>query len=145
MLKTSSRIVGIGMLVKRIELRHVALPLTKTFRTSFGVIDQRPAIVISMSNPGGLVGYGESSPLYAPISEPETLSQGMRFLERVLPKLVGKELISPEALRKRLGYQRDFPVSAIGVEGAFLDLLAKEQGISVQQWLGGSRWNPRPN
>ncbi len=126
------------MIIKRIELIHIAIPLRRPFTTSFGTIADRPALIIKMTADDGRVGYGESSPLYVPMSEPETVTDGIQALKRILPQLLGlpveKDLDITEHYR-----DEPYPVSLIGIEAAYLDLVAQNEGMSLSKLFGGTR------
>jgi O-succinylbenzoate synthase len=125
------------MIIKQIELIHIAIPLKKSFATSFGVIDHRPALIIKMTTDDGHIGYGESSPLYVPISEAETVSSSLEILKKILPKVLG---IPIEKDFNIPGLYEEFhaPVSAIGIEGAYLDLVSQIEGTPLYKTFGGS-------
>lgn len=126
------------MKISKIELFHISIPCLTPFETSFGKITERPALIIRMESDDGLFGLGESSPLSVPISEPETIATALPLLQKILPTLIG--LPVEEGFDIRASYKDIVaPVSLIGIEGAYLDLLAKRSGISVANLLGSSR------
>lgn len=126
------------MNISRIELFHIEIPCLKPFETSFGVISSRPALIVKMYGDEGVVGYGESSPLAVPISEPEVVSDALRLLPPILTSLVGASVDDAFDVTA-VSTQAQYPVSLIGVEGAYLDLLARSKGIPMGAQLGATR------
>ena len=125
------------MNISKIDLFNICIPLIRSFETSFGCIKERPAIIIKMTADDGAVGYGESSPLSVPISEPETASTGMAFLREYAPKLLGAPIASDYDITAL--YPSDtHPVSRIGLEGAYLDLLARAVKVTIAEYFGAS-------
>ncbi len=126
------------MTIKGIELFHITIPVTHPFETSFGVIDQRPALIVQMTGTDGSVGYGESSLLATPMSEPETIASGITFLKAVLPSLIGTP-IEPGFDITSLYSSALNPVAQLGIEGAYLDLVGKSHSISLAALFGASK------
>jgi len=125
------KIVGLG-------LRTLELPLLRPLRISFGVVDQRPTLIVEIHTADGLVGYGESSLLNVPISEPETLPVGRQLLiDRLVPALSGREFATVDDFSVfLLELLPDNPVTRIGVEGAFYHAQALSQGRYVGEYFG---------
>jgi O-succinylbenzoate synthase len=126
------------MKISRIQATHIAIPLKKSFETSFGVIAERPAIIVRMIATDGTEGYGESSPLYVPMSEPEVLAESMAILKKVLPKLIGLPVEHGFDISAQYPF-REHPVSTIGIETAYLDLLSRSARQSLAATFGGTR------
>lgn len=126
------------MNIRKIELLHISIPLLTPFETSFGKIAERPALIIRIEGDDGIFGLGESSPLSVPLSEPETVNRALPLLKGILPKLIGLPI--EEGIDIRESYKDvNAPVSLIGIEGAYLDALAKKRGVSVAALIGGTR------
>ncbi|MBI5731910.1 MAG: o-succinylbenzoate synthase [Candidatus Magasanikbacteria bacterium] len=125
------------MRIQRIDLIHLAIPLKKTFETSFGVIQDRPALIIKMTTDDGLIGFGESSPLYVPISESETVKESLPILKQILPRILNASLGGKDDLKEILNFYSDFPVSKIGIEAAYFHLLSLQSGVSLSDFIGG--------
>lgn len=126
------------MKIKQAELFHIRIPCTHPFETSFGVIDHRPALIIRLTSNHGLIGYGESSPLDVPMSEPETTTEAVVMLKKKLPTLIGlpvEEGFDIVDLYSDLRY----PVSFFGIEGAYLDLVAQMKGVPLYSLFGATR------
>jgi O-succinylbenzoate synthase len=124
------------MILKEASLTHVVIPLERPFETSFGVIDRRPALVVRLVSADGLEGYGESSPLYVPISEPETVDDAIPTIDSILRSLIGREIDGVGGVRPFLDAMPGHPVSKLGVETAYLHILSRERGIPLRELLG---------
>jgi len=125
------------MKIQRIDIFHIAIPLLYTFETSFGIVDQRPAIVVKVTTGDGRIGFGESSPLYMPISESEVLADSMKTLSALMPKLIGANIDSIEDLLHIFDQTRGYPITKIGIEGAYFDLIAQEKNQPLFTVFGG--------
>ena len=123
------------MVIKRIDVFHINIPCKQPFETSFGVIDHRPALIIKMTSDNGLYGHGESSTNDVPMSEPETTKGAIALLRKKLPKLIGLPVDGSFDIVS-LYYDAAHPVSLFGIEAAYLDLVAKKNGISLGALLG---------
>ena len=127
------------MKIKKILITHISIPLIKSFRTSFGLIDKRPAIIIRIIDDEGNNGYGEVSSLYQPISEPEVLGKSWNFLIDFLPRLIGQQIDLISDVRPLLSkINSDYSLAKTGIEGALYCLLANRQKISL-----GELWSSR--
>lgn len=114
-----------------ITIHHIAIPLKKTFETSFGVVSERPALIFEGQTEQGFTAFGESSPLYIPISEQEVLSDGLAALERLLPTLVGVDIESEEQFQSLIAPMNVLPVSRVGLEGMYYHARAQALGGPV--------------
>lgn len=117
------------------ELFHIRIPCTHPFETAFGVITDRPSLIIKLTSDQGLVGYGESSTNDAPMVEPETTSEALELLKERLPKLIGLPVDEKTDVVELFGDPR-YPISFFGIEAAYLDLLAKSKGVTLSNFFG---------
>ncbi len=125
------------MTIRSIDIFHIEIPLLKSFETGFGIIDRRPAIIIKMMSSEGLIGFGESSPLYVPISEPEVIVDSIRTLQKILPRLIGEKITSVEDLQLICDVIPGYPVTKIGIESAYFDILAQQASMPLSVIFGG--------
>jgi O-succinylbenzoate synthase len=126
------------MRVARVELHELALPLLEPFVISGGAITERRSLIVVLEDDAGHTGYGESPPFELPFYSEETFASAQDLLERVLiPRVVGQELISPEALDDRLREGvRGNPFARSGLESAAWDLEAHRRGTGLAALLG---------
>ncbi len=127
------------MRLEAAELRILELPLKFRFETSFGVQDKRTILLLRLFGEG-LEGLGEGVMERLPLYREETV-EGARYLllEAFLPRVLGKDLPNPEALREALAPFRGNPMAKAVLEMAFHDLYAKALGRPLGQVLGGVR------
>jgi L-alanine-DL-glutamate epimerase-like enolase superfamily enzyme len=132
--------------VTRIDARLYRAPIDEPVRSSFGVMHDRPALVVRVEDEGGGVGWGEvwcNYPTFA-------AEHRARCVDSLLaPLLVGKRWPSPadayahlEASTRILALQCGEPgpiAQAIaGVDIALWDLAARSAGMPLWRLLGGS-------
>src|SRR5438128_11458392 len=87
------------MPIVRAELFELTLPLVEPFIISGGAITERRSLIVVLHDTDGHVGYGESPPFELPFYSEETLAGATDVVRRVLlPRVVGKEFATPEAL-----------------------------------------------
>lgn len=129
------------MLIKKIEIIYIKLPMKIVFITSFGEINYRPAIIIKMTDTKGNEGFGESSLLDVPISEPETSNIALNILEKkIIPTILGKKIKSVLHLHLILeSYFKKYPITMTGVENAYLHLVSIRKNKTLANLLGGAR------
>ncbi|MDQ3136152.1 MAG: o-succinylbenzoate synthase [Gemmatimonadota bacterium] len=125
------------MRLTSIELHELALPLAEPFTISGGTMTVRRSLVLALHDDAGHVGYGESPPFELPFYSEETLGSARLLLEQVLiPRLVGRDIESPEALDAilQLGI-RGNPFARAGLETAAWDLEAHRRGVGLAELL----------
>lgn len=123
--------------VDRVELHHVALPLIRPFRTSFGVEDHHHAILVHLEA-GGLEGWGEAVSGLVPNYSYETVATAWHVMtEFFIPALLEAPISSIEDFRVRLARFRGHPMARAGIEMALWDMFASASGVSLSEYLGG--------
>ena len=127
------------MRIEAAELRILELPLKFRFETSFGVQTKRTILLLRLFGEG-LEGLGEGVMERLPLYREETVAGARYLLEEVfLPRVLGRDLPNPEALREALAPFRGNPMAKAVLEMAFFDLWAKALGRPLWQVLGGVR------
>lgn len=126
------------MRIARVELYELTLPLVEPFIISGGTMTERRSLVVVLHDGEGHTGYGESPPFELPFYSEETLGGARHLLEHVLiPRIVGQEVDSPEAMDTRLrAGVRGNPFARAAVETACWDLEAHRRHLSLAVLLG---------
>lgn len=126
------------MHVSSAELLSLTLPLVEPFIISGGAITERRSLIVVLHDAGGHTGYGESPPFELPFYSEETLATAGDLIERILlPRVVGKEFETPEALDAVLREGvRGNPFARAGVETAAWDLEANRRNTGLAALLG---------
>lgn len=125
------------MKIERIELHHVAMPLVHAFETSFGREHTRACILVAVYSEG-LTGWGECVAEAGPWYSSETVETAWHIKrDFLIPQLLAQSITSPEDVVARFGRVRGHPMARAGLENAIWDLLARAQGKSLAQMLGG--------
>ena len=127
-----------GMRLARVELHELTLPLLEPFIISGGAVTERRSLIVVLQDDAGHAGYGEAPPFELPFYSEETLGSARDLLERVLiPRVVGQEFATPEALDARLREGvRGNPFARAGLETAAWDLEAHVRGTGLAGLLG---------
>lgn len=130
--------------VRTVELREVALPLVRPFRTSFGEERDKRAILVRIvlsTGDGDVEGWGECVASADPLYSEEWLDGSWLILRNYLgPALLRSDAFSePAEAEERMGVVRGHPMAKAAVVAAFVDawLRAKDQSLSA--FLGGVR------
>ncbi len=126
------------MRIARADLYELTLPLVEPFVISGGSIAERRSLIVVLHDDAGHTGYGECPPFHLPFYSEETLVSARDLIERVLlPRVVGQDSDSPEALDARLreGVRGNWFARA-GVETAAWDLEAHVRGTGLAALLG---------
>jgi o-succinylbenzoate synthase len=121
------------MKIETIELYDLTLPLLEPFAISGGTMRNRRSLVVAVRDGEGHVGYGESPPFELPFYSEEILA-GARFLltEVLIPRLVGREITSPEEADQLLRFGvRGNPFARASLETAMWDLEACRRGTGL--------------
>jgi O-succinylbenzoate synthase len=128
------------MIITKIEILTISIPLKKYFETSFGRIENRDTIIIKMYADNGCVGYGESSLLRLPLSENETIDFGIKLLKsKICPRIIGNSFNDILKLKNILDNFPNNPVTKIGIEGAFYDLLSQKEEKYLGKLFGAQK------
>ena len=121
-------------------------PVTRPVRTSFGSMQDRPAVVVTARSTDGIQGYGE---VWCNFPEP---AAGYRadLITRVLaPAIVGRLWPGPEAVFRHLsemfrlvgiqaGEPGPFAQCIAGIDIALWDMAARRARLPLWRFLGGS-------
>lgn len=123
-----------------IELREVALPLVRPFRTSFGEERDKRAILLRAYS-AGLHGWGECVASEEPRYSEEWLEGAWIVLrDRLGPALLaGDSSGDPSAALGELGWVRGHRMARAALEAALLDRWLRWSGRSLKEHLGGVR------
>jgi len=125
------------MKIDRIDLVHVEMPLSEHFGTSFGKIWSQHSIVTKIYSEG-LIAYGEACPFFAPTYCYECIgSMKMVLGEFIIPKILGKEIDSPEDFLKKVQFIKGNNFAKAALETAFWDLKTQKENLPLWKLLGG--------
>lgn len=125
--------------IEKVEIRTVRLPLVEPFETSFGRIDSRLIILVSVQA-GGETGWGEVVAAEEPLYSYETVGTALHVIRDYLaPALLAEPVSDLADLARRLAPFRGHNMAKAGLELAYMDLLARLNHQSLSQWIGGTR------
>jgi O-succinylbenzoate synthase len=123
--------------LERITLRQIRMPLVHYFETSFGRTYERHMILVEAQG-GGASGWGEvtagENPFY---NEEWTASAWMILRDYAAPRVLGRELRSPEDVYPLTAHIRGHNMARGGLETAVWDLEARLEGVPLWKKIGG--------
>lgn len=127
------------MNIQKIELRVVELPYIHPFETSFGREEKNQELVVRLQS-DGLEGFGECVALDKPYYSYETVTTEWHILQDfIIPAVKQQEFNTPEDVQTVFKRIRGHFMAKAGIEEAFWDLFAKEKGVSLSKFLGGTK------
>lgn len=127
------------MIIDRIELRHISMPLTSPFTTSFGQETERQVVLVEACC-GEISGWGEAPVMSRPLYNEETVGTALHVLEEFLvPRVLGRQLDHPSQLAALARPIRRNLMAKAGLEAAAWDLHCCLHGSSLSRALGGTR------
>ena len=127
------------MKVTKIELKHISIPLTKTFKTALRTVDSAENTVVMVHTDDGRIGFGEAPPTKA-ITGEDNDSIRAAIKEYITPALIGQEVTDMDAIQAKLHGSIEGNTSAkAAVDMALYDLFTQEKGIPLYKYLGGYR------
>lgn len=141
-----------GLLIRSLQVALYRAPIERPVRTSFGVMRDRPALVVRVEDQDGAVGYGEVWCNFPP----NAAEHRAGLLRTVLaPLIVGTEHDSPgtafRALSERTavlalqsGEPGPFAQCIAGIDIALWDLTARRAGAPLWRHLGGTTAAVKP-
>jgi O-succinylbenzoate synthase len=125
--------------VGQIEVRTVRLRLNEPFETSFGSIDSRLIVLVSLEG-AGLTGWGEVVAAEAPRYSYETVGTAQHVIRDYLaPVILARPLTDLDDLHARFAPFRGHNMAKAGLELAYMHLLAQTSKQSLSQLIGGTR------
>jgi O-succinylbenzoate synthase len=125
--------------IELLELRLLRLPLVRAFETSFGRVDARTIVLVTVHGEGA-VGWGESVADADPHYSGETADSVWQAIDTYLaPRILAVPIAHPRDVGERLRGIRGHHMAKAAVEMAIWDLHARQLGVPLQQVLGGSR------
>ncbi|MDQ0191347.1 o-succinylbenzoate synthase [Alicyclobacillus cycloheptanicus] len=131
------------MRISGIRLRKLRLPLREPFEASYGVENDKVAVIVTVTADTGAVGYAECVAMSAPLYTEETVETAWYVLRTFLaPRLMGVEVSSREdlhAIGKRFSFVRGHQMAKAALEMAVWDLYAHVAGVPLHRLLGGTR------
>jgi O-succinylbenzoate synthase len=126
------------MHIERIDLYRVAMPLLYPWRTAYGEDAVIESILVKLTA-GQRIGWGEASPLAAPLYSPEWAAGVFATMRQWLaPRLVGQDIQSGQQLQQLLCPVKGNQFAKGGLDLAWWDLHAQELGQPLYRVLGGS-------
>jgi O-succinylbenzoate synthase len=124
--------------IERIELRLLRLPLVRFFETSFGRIDDRAFVLVTVEEDGA-VGVGECVADERPFYSSETTRTAWHIVADFLsPLVLGRTFTHPREVFDAFAIVRGHHMAKAAIEMAAWDLFARQQNRSLAQVLGGS-------
>jgi o-succinylbenzoate synthase len=125
--------------IDRLELRLLRLPLVRFFETSFGRIDERTFVLVTVEEQGA-IGFGECVAEANPYYSAETTATAWHIIrDFVAPLVLGRTFAHPREIYGALAIIRGHNMAKAAVEMAAWDLFARQQGSPLAALLGGRR------
>jgi O-succinylbenzoate synthase len=122
-----------------IELRRVAMPLVRPFRTSFGVENDRDILLVRVETDAG-EGWGECVAGIEPRYSPEFVEGAQHVIEHFFaPVLLAQPSITAADVARSLAVFEGHPMAKAAVEMAVLDAELRAAGVSFAAHLGAVR------
>ena len=120
-------------------------PIGRPVRTAFGTMVDRPAVVVTARSTGGISGYGE---VWCNFPSPAAEYRARLIATVLTPELLGKTWSGPKAVFDHLsettrapalqaGEPGPFSQSIAGIDIALWDMVARQAGEPLWQFLGG--------
>lgn len=129
-----------GLIIEEIRFQRIQRKLKKPFVTSLETVREREAIIVTVESDSGLKGYGECVAFSTPWYTEETVESCAFVMEKVLrPLLLDRSLTGPEEADEIFGAVKGNHMAKAAIEMAVWDLFAKEEGVPLWQYIGGTQ------
>lgn len=127
------------MRVDRVELAILRLPLVASFETSFGRMDAREFVLVTVHEDGAR-GFGECVADADPFYSSETTATARLVLAKYLvPALLGRTIGHPRELGDLFRQVRGHRMAKAAIEMAAWDLFARQAARPLHEVLGAPR------
>jgi O-succinylbenzoate synthase len=128
------------MRIDRVILRHIKMPLLHPFTTSFGTMLDKEFVLVEIVDADGVSGWGESVAFPEPSYNEETLKTNWHILaDFLIPAIQGASIGHPQELPRYFGPVRGNNMAKAALEGAYWDLYARKQEMSLAKAVGGEK------
>jgi len=118
----------------------VRVPLVEPFRISNGVVAEKDAILIELTTDGGIVGWGEASPMSGSFYSADTPDSSWAVLnDQIVPALFSLGPVDVNRCYKFLRAQPGDQFSRAGLEGALWDAYAHTRRMPLCELFGIQR------
>jgi o-succinylbenzoate synthase len=125
--------------VEMVELRRIAMPLVRPFRTSFGTQTARDILLVRVVTDVG-EGWGECVALADPVYSSEYVAGAQEVLRQYLvPQVVAAPLASARQMATRVSAVIGHRMAKAALETALLDAELRAASLSLATYLGGVR------
>ncbi len=126
------------MIIKSLELYHIAMELKEPLTLGFGLIRKREAVVVKVVDEKGNVGWGEVISGEGPWYTYETIETAIHIIrDYIVPLIKGKVIDHPKTFHNIVSNIRGHNMAKAGIEMALWDLYAKELNMPLSTILGG--------
>ena len=126
------------MRIERIELRLLRLPLVRFFETSFGRIDDRAFVLVTLEEEG-VQGIGECVADERPFYSSETTRTAWHIIADFLaPMIFSRTFTHPGEVFDSFALVRGHRMAKAAIEMAAWDLFARQQPRQLAEVLGGT-------
>ncbi|SDJ63482.1 o-succinylbenzoate synthase [Salimicrobium halophilum] len=117
------------------NLYHIDVPMKQPFTTAHGKLESREVIIVELTDESGRKGYGEISAFSSPFYTGETVKTAWHISQTyLLPYINRRNSLSP-----LFDTIQGHPMAKAGIEQAWYDLLAKQNNVSLSEFIGGDR------
>jgi O-succinylbenzoate synthase len=125
--------------VEMVELRRIAMPLVRPFRTSFGTQTERDVLLVRLVTDVG-EGWGECVALAQPVYSSEYVSGAHQVLrDYLVPQVLAAPLASARAMAARTSAIMGHRMAKAALETALLDAELRAASMSLAAYLGSTR------
>lgn len=123
-------------LIAEVRARPLEAPMRSAFEIAGGALDRLRNVLVRVRLRGGAVGWGECAPFEA--YNGETQAQALSWARRAARWLQGLDAARHEALACALAERVPCASARAGLEMAVLDAWARETGVPLWAYFGGS-------
>jgi O-succinylbenzoate synthase len=125
--------------IDMVELRRIAMPLRRPFRTSFGTQNERDVLLVRVVTDIG-EGWGECVALADPVYSSEYVSGAHQVLrDYLVPQVMAAPLSSARRMADRVSGIMGHRMAKAALETALLDAELRAASMSLATYLGGIR------
>ena len=128
-----------SMKIEKISLYRVCNPIKHPYTTAFGTQTAFDSILVRLDSEG-LSGWGEAAPGGGPFFSYQTAPVSFMIArDFIIPRLLHREIASPEELQKLLEPIRGHEFAKAAFDVAFWDLLCRKRNLPLKEGIGGTK------
>lgn len=127
--------------IDKIETYYLHLPLTHSFSTGFGTIEDKSTLLVKIISSDGIIGWGEGATLPYPMYKADATDEiaYLALNNYIIPAVIGKTISHPSEILNFYSHIRGFTFSKTAIETALWMIYSLLYEKPIASLIGGNQ------